>query len=357
MLDVPRMNDKSKRVTTVCVDSKPGPRKSQVAAPVSIGSGLIALDWLLIGKDRIRPNETYAGGSCGNVMTILAYLGWQSYPVARLGLDAQANRLMADLKRWNVHTDFMLREEHGVTPVIIVRLREKEDGTVTRRYEWRHPASGEWLPRYRPVPKKIVAELLSRDLPLAKVFYFDRTEPSSLLLATFMREQGAVVFFEPSSARNKHLLSDCLAVSDIVKYSAERLSEPPHNPISQSPRLEIQTLGEAGLRYRLKLNSTTPGPWRRLPSYPVLKMRDTTGCGDWCSAGLISALCRAGRKEFLVLEEDAVVEGLQFGQGLAAINCSFNGARGPMYNLSAGRIVKVAQMLLKKHHYGTNSRV
>lgn len=323
---------------------------------MSVGSGLIALDWLLIGRNRIRPNETYAGGSCGNVLTILAYLGWQSYPVGRLGLDVQANRLLADLHRWNVRTDFMMREEHGVTPVIIVRLREKEDGTVTRRYEWRHPSSGEWLPRYRPVPKKMVADLLSRDLPLAKVFYFDRAEPSSLLLATFMREQGAVVFFEPSSTKNKHLLSDCLAVSDIVKYSAERLSEPPHNPISMSPRLEIQTLGETGLRYRLKLNSTTPGPWRHLPAYPVKELRDATGCGDWCSSGLISELCRAGREKFLKLDENAVVKGLQFGQALAAINCEFVGARGPMYHLPDHKIIEAANKLLKRNHSSNQAR-
>lgn len=313
-----------------------------------MGSGLIALDWLLIGDERRRPNEVSAGGSCGNVMAILAYLGWQSYPVARLGLDAQASRLLADLQRWNVHTDYMLQEEKGVTPVIIVRLREKNDGTITRRYEWKHPSSGAWLPRYRPVPKKVVNELLTRDLPVAKVFYFDRAEPSSLLLATHMRDQGAVVFFEPSATKNTHLFSECLAVSDIVKYSAERFPSAPANPASPSPRLEIQTQGKKGLRYRLKSHPTTPGPWRHIPAYAVKEVRDATGCGDWCSAGLINKLCQSGRDRFLKLSEQAIVEALWFGQALAAINCGYDGARGPMYQLSVDQVLAATAKMARE---------
>jgi sugar/nucleoside kinase (ribokinase family) len=307
-------------------------------APISVGAGLIAWDWLLIGDDRVRPNETYAGGSCGNVMAILAYLGWRSYPVARLARDHRSARLIEDLRRWNVQTNFVFRRQKGATPVIIVRLREATKGIVTRHYEWRHPSTGEWLPRYRPLPKKI-AEPLFNQLPAANVFYFDRAEPSSLLFAVFMRARGAVVVFEPSSASKEELFSSCLEVSDIVKYSVERLPQPPQNPVSKSPRLEIQTLGATGLRYRLKQDATTPGPWRHLPAYPVKTVRDATGSGDWCSAGLISKVCHAGRQHFLSLDERAIVDALQFGQALGALNCGFVGARGPMYKLTAHRML------------------
>lgn len=327
-------------------------KRNQSQPPITIGSGLIALDWLLIGKKRITPNEVYAGGSCGNVMAILSYLGWQSYPVARLGIDDESTRLIKDLKRWKVHTDFMLREQHGVTPVIIVRFRKNKLGKVSRHFEWRHPSSGAWLPRYRPVPQKTVSKILSQNLPVAKVFYFDRAEKSILILAKHMREQGSIVFFEPSSTKNTELFSDCLAVSDIVKYSAERLPKPPKNPISHSPRLEIQTLGDVGLRYRLKTSSTAPGNWQRLPAYPVLKLSDATGCGDWCSAGLISKLCQDGREKFFKLNEADVAKGLRFGQALAAINCEYLGARGPMYHLSASEIVKNVKQLIRKFSLG-----
>lgn len=172
-------------------------------------------------------------------------------------------------------------------------------------------------------------------LPSANVFYFDRAEKSVLLLAEQMRDKGAIVFFEPSSTGNQHLFSQCLAVSDIVKYSAEIFPEPLENPISRSPRLEIQTLGEDGLRYRIKANSTTPGKWRHLAPFESANGKDTTGCGDWCSAGIISRLCDCPRDEFLKLGVLEIEEGIQYGQALAAVNHAFLGARGPMYHLES----------------------
>jgi fructokinase len=254
--------------------------------------------------------------------------------------------VLADLKRWNVHTEFLLQEEHGTTPVIIVRLNPEQDGSMSRRFEWKHPSSGEWLPRYRPVPK-IRAEGLSSHLPVANVFYFDRVEPSSLLLATLMRSRGAIVVFEPSSTGNAHLFSACLAISDIVKYSFERLPAPPESPNCRSPRLEIQTLSSEGLRFRLKSNSTTPGSWHHLGAYSVEQFCDATGCGDWCSAGLIDKLCMGGRDEFLSLEEDAISDALAFGQALAAVNCQFWGARGPMYRLTKEQVLDRAAAVRK----------
>lgn len=228
------------------------------AARVSVGVGFFALDWLLIGKDRVKANQKYAGGSCGNVMAILAYLDWNSYAVARLGTDRRAQLLIDDLRSFRVNTTFVAKETAGVTPIIVLRLAQDDKGNHRSRFEWKYPQSGQWLPRYRPMPK-YYAERITPLLPSAKVFYFDRAEPSSLILATAMREKQAVVFFEPSSCKDNALFTACLAVSDIVKYSAERIPNPPRNPAAPSPRLEIQTLGSDGLRYRLKRASNLRG--------------------------------------------------------------------------------------------------
>lgn len=312
--------------------------------PVTVGAGLIALDWLMVGKERKRPNQAYAGGSCGNVMSILAFLGWKSYPIGRLGRDHRAQQVIRDFERWEVNTEFVLKRQTGATPVIIVRLKEKPDGSIVRRYEWRHPQSKDWLPRYRPLPKRDAKELMPK-LPSANVFYFDRAEKSVLLLAEQMRDQGAIVFFEPSSTSNQELFSQCLAVSDIVKYSAEIFPEPLENPASQSPRLEIQTLGEEGLRYRIKVNSTTPGKWRHLPPFVSENGKDTTGCGDWCSAGIIAKLCDCSRDDFLNLGVPDIEEGIQFGQALAAVNHTFLGARGPMYHLGSSEFLAQVEQI------------
>ena len=56
---------------------------------VCVGSGLVTLD---IVFDDESPNEYMvgSGGSCGNVMSILSFLGWKAYPVTRLGQDQAA---------------------------------------------------------------------------------------------------------------------------------------------------------------------------------------------------------------------------------------------------------------------------
>jgi len=62
---------------------------SENKTPTCVGTGLIALDMVFNG-DRGESPRFWAGGSCGNVLTILAYLAWHSYPVARFGDDEAA---------------------------------------------------------------------------------------------------------------------------------------------------------------------------------------------------------------------------------------------------------------------------
>jgi fructokinase len=321
--------------------------KTRSAPPISVGSGFVALDLLMVGGKKTRADHQYAGGSCGNVLTILAYLDWHSLPVARLGTDRRATRLIDDLRSFRVDTRFVTKERYGVTPVIVVRMAKNAAGAYTTRFEWRDPASGAWLPRYRPLPKKI-AERVSPQLPAAKVFYFDRAEPSALLLATSLREKGAVIFFEPSSCKNDDLFTACLGISDIVKYSSQRIPTAPRNPVSHSPRLEIQTLGAEGLRYRLKMTSHRTGVWHRQSAYPAAKLVDPTGCGDWCSAGIIAKLCASGRANFLAMSEANIAEGIRFGQALAAVNCEHQGARGPMYAITSEELLQSVDSL--NHH-------
>lgn len=311
---------------------------------VLVGTGFLALDLLFRNAAR-QPSQRYAGGSFGNVMAILAYLGWKSYPVARLGTDRNARSVLDDLREFRVQTKFVRRSPTGATPLIVVRVVKKADGAFQSRFEWRHPRSGDRLPSYRPLPK-FLAEEISPRLPKARVFYFDRAEPAALLLATAMRKRGALVFFEPSSCKDPQIFSACMAVSDIVKYSAQRIPEPPLNPENPSPRLEIQTLGDRGLRFRIKQDSNCPGPWRTLTPFSVPDFKDSTGCGDWCSAGFLHQVGRAGRTAFLRLNESSITNALNFGQAVAAINGQHEGARGLMYALTARTLLAQVDHLL-----------
>ncbi len=70
-------------------------------APVVVGAGLIALD-VVLDERTDTPPRLWAGGTCGNVLSILAFLGWRSLPVSRLARDAASRLIIRDLKRWGV---------------------------------------------------------------------------------------------------------------------------------------------------------------------------------------------------------------------------------------------------------------
>ncbi len=325
-------------------------RKSSTKAPVCVGCGFVALDLVFEGKEKAEPSFTFAGGSCGNVLTILAYLSWDSIPVIRLKDDEEAKQLVADLERWKVDTRFIHTERTGTTPVVVQRICTSINGDPYHRFEWRCPSTGLWLPRYRPLPQRLALEISSK-LPKPQVFYFDRVTKSSLFLAAQARADGALVFFEPSSC-DEELFAKGAAVADILKYSQERIYKAPKLSRPTQPRLEIQTLGADGLRYRLQNSGLRK--WNSLPAVPVAGFKDAAGAGDWCSAGILHALGQRGRAPFLRVAESTIQKALRYGQVLAAINCLYAGARGSMYQLRRPALDKKADTLLASRKTDTN---
>ena len=86
--------------------------------PKVFGTGLIALD-LVIGADGESSIQSWAGGTCGNVIAILAYLGWRAFPIARMNGDPASDRVRADLRRWGVGLDFTGCTPTSHTPIVI----------------------------------------------------------------------------------------------------------------------------------------------------------------------------------------------------------------------------------------------
>ena len=300
--------------------------------PVVAGTGLLALDVVLNG-DGLRKSRLWAGGSCGNVLTILAYLGWRSYPIARIGKDAAGRELLRDMKKWGVNPRFIAPESTTHTPVVVERIGETSTGIPWHRFHFSCPNCGSTLPRYRPVTSDI-APAIQRRAPKTQVFYFDRAAPGTLAVAEVFKKKGSIVFFEPSRIRNEEIFVDCLEVSDIVKYSHERLSHARNLLDSVPIPIEIETLGSAGLRYRTQLDRAETSGWKVMSAFPVGSLRDAAGAGDWCSAGIIHRLALDGRATLDSIALSHLEDSLRFGQAIGAIKCHFEGARGIMYSIT-----------------------
>ena len=303
--------------------------------PVCFGAGLVALDVILNGNPATPPKLS-AGGSCGNVLSILAYLGWDSYPIARLSNNLAGQELVRDLERWHIHKDHLSINKDGSTPIIIHRIKRDKQGKPIHRFEFRDPDTGDWLPQFKPITKNIAAEVLKGNT-VPKVFYFDRMNPGTLELARNLKEKGTIIFFEPSSIKDKDQFEQFLGVTDILKYSHERI--PDFKSHFRSPRcaLEIETRGKEGLVYRSKIQST-PSRWQSINGFNIGEIIDAAGAGDWCTAGIIHSLCFDGQSTFKKTGIRRIKQALEFGSALGAMNCLYDGARGLMYHYTSQKL-------------------
>ena len=256
--------------------------------------GLIALDVVVPEAPDAAP-RMQAGGTCGNVLAALAYLDWTAYPVARLGDDGPMRRVCQDLAKWGVRFDFVLKEPGDGTPVIAQYIRGTADGGATHSFSWRCPTCGADLPRYKPLRIADVEGLLP-DLPVADVFFFDRVSPAVIRLATHYRQRGAMVAFEPSGVGDVRLFREAISAAHLVKYSQERVKATEALEDHEGPGLLIETSGEEGLRLRARLPGVRNKRWKAMPAIPATKVRDTAGCGDWCTAGILHTLAADGAR-------------------------------------------------------------
>ncbi|MEZ4945112.1 MAG: carbohydrate kinase family protein [Cyclobacteriaceae bacterium] len=317
-----------------------------------LGAGLIALDVIMNGKPN-SPAYLSAGGSCGNVLSILGYLGWDATPIARLRKDKAANELVKDLQKWNVNKDFISRTSDGSTPIIIHRVLQDKAGNPKHRFEFRDPDYKTWLPSYKPVLGAYVKEM-DKATVTPRVYYFDRASRGTIDLAKRCKENGALVFFEPISVSDIRLFKEAVATTDVIKFSEERVKHYEELFPSQQCILEIRTLGSKGLEYRYSKTKKATS-WKHLKPFTITSnlIMDTAGAGDWCSAGIVSSLGTGGMKAFDSLDKEDIIRALNTGQSYAAISICFMGARGLMYQFNKELFVKTSHAILK----GRNSEL
>ena len=309
-----------------------------------LGTGLISLDLVTNGDEDSAP-RAWAGGSCGNVLTILSYLGWESYPVARLGDDAAAKAVAKDMTEHGVDFQYVSFDRSVHTPIILQRILVARDGHPIHRFYWTCPNCGNWLPRYSPIRLQDIRVLCERH-PITACYYFDRICPASLRLAEKAKEVGALVVLEPTSIKDDPNFRKAIALCDVLKYSNERAKNSPQLAYESQAKLVVETLASEGLRYRLHKNGRR-AEWKMLPAFPVRNLKDAAGAGDWCTAGMIDVLA-ADRASFDRMSEKKIADALRYGQAMSALNCGFEGARGAMYGMEKPRFNKEVESILDR---------
>ena len=296
-----------------------------------LGSGFLALDVV----DGERGQFAAAGGSCGNVLTMLAWLGWSSAPVARLGNDPAGQFVCEDLEAFDVHLRHVQLAAAVRTPIVFQRFQEDGSGQRKHRFSLVCPDCGAWLPRFRSVVLTHAAQVMIEAPPRA--FYFDRVSPAIIRLAEWVRNENGLVVFEPSSLGDEALFRRAIDACHVLKYSDERLGHLADLADARQPALIVRTCGSDGLKARWQ------GRWKLQSAFPVTRVVDAAGSGDWCTAGLIHMIGQNGAKGFVALPAGEIERGLRVGQALASLNCVYEGARGLMY--AAGGLDHANKML------------
>ena len=284
-----------------------------------VGSGDYNLDTIVSGGEVVLEE---VGGTCGNVMCILAAMGLEAYPQACLDDSPQGFQIKADLERYGCDTRFVSNTPDGGTTLLRVTHRRNPDGTP-RTSAWPGSPGGGRFPRRKFLRKRDQAPAFVRQLTsefIPDFYFFSDPAAGHRAVARELSSMGTTVYFEPHRVTAKADL-ECVALSDIVKFSGENIPDASFAD-GFDGKLFIQTDGADGLRYRLR-----GGEWKALPPVPNGNVVDTEGAGDWTTAAIIRGIARSGKKVGQ-LDEDELVRILTEAQHLASESVSFMGPKG-----------------------------
>ena len=312
--------------------------------PTVYGTGLVALD-VVMPTSTVESPHLWAGGTCGNVLAILGFLGWKSAAINRLRNDAAGECVRADLAQWSVDLRYVGLQPACSTPIVVEEIIRGKTGRPRHRFSWMCPDCGAYLPGFRPITIRAAQELES-GLPAPSVFFFDRVSPGSLTLARRFAKEGTLIFFEPSANGDSRLFQEAIKIAHVVKYSNNRVRGFVELLAKASPLLQVETLGEDGLRFKWSTGTRRANQWSDMPGFEVVGLRDAAGAGDWCTAGMIAKIGARGVSALASASRAELEDTLRYGQALAAWNCGFEGARGGMYRTRPIRFHQAIKRIL-----------
>ena len=291
-----------------------------------LGAGTFPLDNLLMkhADGSVETIYQHVGGTAGNVMSILAWMGWQTLPAARLDDSEVGLQLKADLESYGCDTRFLTNTADGGTTILDIIHKTSRDGKPKTAYMAHSPRGGRFVNHRFWTLKQAQALFDSLD-QMPDIFFFDRCAPGNILLAELLHERGVLVYYEPNEPVDRNFLR-AVAASDIVKFSNER-----HPDVSftegYTDKLFIQTMNQEGLRYRLR-----GGEWKQLTPVSNPNAIDGEGAGDWTSSTLIDALGKRGLPRIADIQASVLEECLMEAQKIASESVTYIGAKGLIHH-------------------------
>ena len=262
------------------------------------------------------------GNTCGNVAAILPYLGVQTYPIVHLDQSEQGYLIKDDLQRYGADVRFVQNSVNGGTTLLrCTHKRDKMTGEHTTSFRATSPGSR--FPRRRFLRVRDEAPAFMENLDFVPdIFFFDAAEAGLRYLASELRKKGTLVYFEPESDADKAKFLKAVEVSDIVKFSHEKVGN--LDFVAQnSDKLFIRTMGAEGLEFNLCGQG-----WVKIDPVPNDNVVDWEGAGDWTTSQFIACLCEKDMLSLAQMTVESLRTCLEVACSTASRSVSYMGSKG-----------------------------
>jgi len=228
--------------------------RKQTAGKTCVGTGNFSFDIIMkrqypdgfvVGKrnkfeEKILTMEI--GNTCGNVMTMLPYLGVKTFPVAKLDISPQGYQMKRDMKGYGADVRFVSNQLNGGSTILRCNHVIDKDGTPVLKHKGSTPGKPWTGLSARPCRKYLstkgneVERLVDSMDFTPDVFFFDTAQAGHKNMATLLREKGTLVYFECDSDGHRienekarmaayRLFRRCVDSSDVVKMSGEYVQD------------------------------------------------------------------------------------------------------------------------------------
>ena len=260
------------------------------------------------------------GNTCGNVMTMLPYLGVDTYPIAHLDESPQGQKITADLERYGADTRFVKNSPDGGTTLMtcVHKLDAKGEHVMSHRAT----APNSRFPKRKLLRKDEVPAFVAQIGFRPDAYFFDVSEAGPRELAAAMKQQGVLVYYEPEGNKEMGKFLRCVAVSDIIKFSGANILDTAF-VAAYKDKLFIRTMGAEGMEFNLRGQG-----WRKVAPVPNDHVVDWEGAGDWTTSVILAELCKQGLTDIARLTEDDVRRVLETAAALASRSVSYMGSKG-----------------------------
>lgn len=290
-----------------------------------LGAGFSCIDIVKNNNREIIQN----GGTCANVLSLLSVLGWEC-TLLKAHYEDLVNTVVDDnLSSLGVKTiDF----KHSLKAM----PRILQISNMDHQFMTSCPKCGNRLINLELPTKTNISKTID-DFSQFDFFYHDRISAGIDHVVDLMHRNGNLVIYEPNSARNGAALIMHSLMCDIVKFSTERIpmkyADLIRNSASSSKtKLLICTNGKKGLSFSYLNHSGVMSEWTTILPFATKKIVDTSGAGDWMTAGFLFSLFSSDADISEGLSEEKIVKALEKARDYAKRCCQYQGAQGAYYD-------------------------